>query len=887
LQSISECGYVPDISACVLRPVPPEFLPVSFTDPNSNMPASVRNKPVKVLDRRRSTTAAMASISLVFGLVGPTWGTDSPTSVNPPSVNVTGTRERVASIRSIVVEPERIELHGGNRQQQVIVTATADDGRQFDVSSLATLICADNGVATVDGTVAVGVADGQSELTVSINGISQVVPVDVAGFERYPPVHFVNDVMPVLSKLGCNNGGCHGRAAGQNGFKLSVFGFDPAADYDSLVKEGRGRRIFPASPAESLLLTKPTSRVPHGGGQRLKLGSRDYQLLLEWIKQGLPHGDETAPTVVGLTVSPIDRVLLPDSEQQVLATAIYSDGSNRDVTSAALYASNAPQIVEVNNGGLIRTGNMPGEAAITVNYMGQVAAVQILAPRPGGPRDIPTPPGATRIDELVWAKLRKMGIPPSDVCDDATFFRRLHLDAIGTLPTADEVRAFLSDADPNKRSAAIETVLSRPEYADFWALKWADILLVDRQKLGDRGAFAFHGWLREQFARNRPYDEWVRELVLASGNSAQVGPANFYRAMDTPDGVARAISQSLLGVRMECAQCHHHPFEKWSQDDFYGLAGFFNGLERKPLGTDRALIYHAGYREMLIPLTNRPVPMKALDGPPITAAGRADPRTALADWTTDQTNPFFARLAANRLWKHFLGRGLVEPEDDLRSTNPATNEPLLAYLSDELTRGGYDLKAVMRQILNSRTYQLSSVPTAENADDEQNFSHYYVKRMPAEVMLDALGSATGTVEDFPGRPPGTRAIELWDNRFPSYFLEIFGRPERNTPCECGRSSEPTMAQALHLMNAPEVEQKIAASDGRVAQLTARESESALAGSAAQSVIIEELCLTALGRPPRDKELRIAHELFAAAPPRQAAEDFLWTLLNSYDFLFIQ
>jgi hypothetical protein len=828
-------------------------------------------------DRPRLIQAELFSFAVLVGLCH--WDSAAATEPDPP-----GSADSLRAISSIVVEPAEIVVQGGNRLQQVLVTATGPNGQLFDVTHQARLSTADPAIAGIDGAVVAGAADGETELIASVAGHVVRVPIRVEGFANYPAVHFVNDVMPVFSKLGCNNGGCHGRASGQNGFKLSVFGFDPAADYDALVKEARGRRVFPASPADSLLLTKPTARVPHGGGQRLRPHTQDYELLLEWVRQGLPHGRADAPTVVGLKVSPTDRILRYDAQQQILATAVYSDGSQRDVTAAALYASNAPQVVEVDAGGLAHCGRTPGEAAITVNYMGQVGAVQLLVPRAGGAIEIPDPPRATPIDELVWAKLRKMGIPPSEPCDDATFFRRLHLDAIGTLPTPDDVRAFLMDTDLAKRGRAIDAVLARPEYADLWALKWADILLVDRDKLGDRGAFELHHWLREQFARNRPYDQWARELVLASGNSAQVGPVNFYRALDTPDGLARGVSQALLGVRLECAQCHHHPFEKWSQQDFYGLAAFFNGLERKPISPDRVLVYHTGYRQTMIPLTNQPVEMRALDGPPVTTAipaiaSAGDPRQVLADWMTDPANPYLARLAANRVWKHYLGRGLVEPEDDLRSTNPATNEPLLAYLADEFVRQRYDMQGLMRIVLNSRTYQTSGVPVAGNADDEQNFSHYYVKRLPAEVILDAIGAATGTEEVFPGRSPGTRAIELWDNRLPSYFLEIFGRPERTSPCECGRSSEPTMAQALHLMNAPEVESKIAAAGGRVDRL--------IAAGADETRVVEELCLAALGRPPRDRERQIARELFAAAPPREAAEDFLWTLLNSYDFLFIQ
>jgi hypothetical protein len=792
--------------------------------------------------------------------------------------NQAGSESRDSYV-TLTIEPEKIVLHAASRRQQLLITAKRADGKLVDVTRQTQLSLADDTIARISGTAIVGQRDGATELTVSAGGLSVKAPVSVQGFERYPPVHFAIDIVPILSKLGCNSGGCHGRASGQNGFKLSVFGFDPAGDYDAIVKQARGRRVFAPSPARSLILAKPSGGVPHGGGVRLPKDSLDYELLAQWVDQGMPVGDEKAARLVSLHVSPRERELAAGSEQQILATAIYSDGTFRDVTSAALYSGNAPHVAEVDSQGLIHCGLIPGEAATTVNYMGQVAAVQIQSPRAGGPVPYPQLPVQNEVDPFVWAKLRKMGLVPSELADDATFLRRSTIDCLGTLPTPEEVRAFLADSSSDKRAKWIDRLLARDEFADYWALKWADILLVDREKLGERGAFEFHRWLREQFAANRPYDEWVRELITAVGDSAKSGPVNFYRASDTPDAVARAVSQAFLGVRVECAQCHHHPFEKWSQEDYYGLAGFFNGLERKPLAKDRVLVYHAGYREMPIPDSSQKVAARGLDAPVSPRLGAADPRIVLAEWMTASENPWFARLAVNRLWKHFLGRGLVEAEDDLRSTNPPTNPPLLDFLSRRLVESKFDLKSVMRLIMNSRTYQLASEPTAKNREDEQNFSYYYVKRLPAEALLDAISTVTEVPEPFPGRPLGTRAIALWDNRLPSYFLEIFGRPERTSPCECGRTSDPTMAQALHLMNAPEVEAKVAHSAGRVARLV----ESA----AGEEKIVEELCLAAIGRYPTDRHKATARRLFASSLPREAAEDFLWTLLNSYDFLFVR
>ena len=785
--------------------------------------------------------------------------------------------DELLRLHDIHVEPPVIQLGGTNRVQQLLITGVREDGRKLDVTHLSRIESSDPAIARAEGGMVAGVSDGEVTLRVTCAGRELDVPVQVGQISGYPPVDFANDMLPLLSKLGCNSGGCHGKSNHASGFKLSVFGFDPAADFDALVKDDRGRRIFPASPEFSLFLRKATGVMPHGGGQRLPFGSSDYDLMLAWVRQGTPAAQANSPGLVRLFVSPDDRVLDANSRQQILATAHYSDGSVRDVTSAAGYSTNAPLVAEVDRAGVVRTGQIPGEAVIGVHYMGQVASVQLQLPRTSGYAPFEFPP-LNAIDELVRIKLEKIQLVPSELADDATFLRRLWLDTIGTLPSPEEVRQFLADPAVDKRAHWTDKVLDRPEYADYWALVWADILLVDRQKLGERGAYELHHWLRQQFATNRRYDEWVSELITATGNSGTNGPVNLFRAAETPEELTRTVSQAFLGVRMECAQCHHHPFEKWSQDDFYGLAGYFNGLERKSIAPNRVFVYHVGLKESRIPFSNKLVAVRPLDGVAVTAS-EGDPRRGLATWLVAADNPWFAKLAANRLWKHFLGRGLVEPEDDLRSTNPATNEPLLALLSQSLIDQNFDLKALMRTILNSRTYQLSSATNGSNEDDEQNFSHHYVRRLPAEVLLDAISHATGAPEHFPGRPRGTRAIELWDNRLPSYFLEIFGRPERTSPCECGRTSEPTMSQALHLMNAPEVETKISSADGRVARL--------VESGAATAVLVDELCLATLGRFPRDSEQQLAQQLFETAPPQQAAQDFLWTLLNSYDFLFIK
>lgn len=791
--------------------------------------------------------------------------------------------EPTIRVDALTVSPAVVQLTGTNRRQQILVTAVAPAGRQTDVTRHVQLRVADPAVARMDGSIVTGLADGRTELIVNLDAMEARVPLMVAGAAAVPPVHFGNDIVPLFSKLRCNSAGCHGKQSGQNGFKLSVFGFDPRADFNALVKEARGRRLFPAEPTRSLLYLKATGLMPHGGGRRVEPDSPDAELLRHWIAQGTPWGTDDAPRVVALRIEPAERVAHMNATQQLLATAVYADGQLRDVTHAAAYSTNADLVADVDDQGQVIIGDRPGEAAITINYMGHVGAARVIVPREtaattSSPALDAHPPMNNQIDELVWNKLQKLGLRASDLCDDATFLRRLHLDAIGTLPRPHEVQQFLADPDPHKRSKAIERVLERDELADYWALKWSDILLVNSNSLGQRGAYEFHRWLRTQIATNRPYDQWVRELLTASGNSGKVGPANFYRAMRTSTDLTKTVSQAFLGIRMDCAQCHHHPFEKWGQEDFYGLAGYFTGIQFKKLSPDRELVFHGGYKPAKMPVTGEDVPTRTLGGEPSDLDDQ-DPRVYLADWIASPDNPWFARLVANRIWKHYLGRGLVEPEDDLRTTNPATNEPLLAFLTAQVVENNFDLQAVMRLILNSRVYQLSSTPNDTNADDTQNFSHHLVKRLPAEVLLDAISEVTASPEQFAGAPRGTRSIQLWDNRLPSYFLDAFGRSPRESPCECARSNAPTMAQALHLMNAPEIEAKIADPAGRVATMIRQ--------NTSIDAMVDQLCLAAIGRLPREQQRSVAATLFQEQPIRQAAEDFVWTLLNSYEFLFIQ
>jgi hypothetical protein len=701
------------------------------------------------------------------------------------------------------------------------------------------------------------------------------------------PLNFENRILPILSKLGCNSGGCHGKAEGQNGFKLSVFGFDPQADYDAITKEARGRRVAPAAPEYSLLLRKATAQMPHGGGKRMDTNSREHQVLLNWIRSGMPFGSSADPVVIRIEVSPHQATLGFATRQPLSVTAIFSDESREDVTALANYTSNAPGVASVDELGAIESHDVPGEAAVMVSYLGRVASARVVIPRRlSQPFDRPAVQNF--IDRFAWDKLEQLGIQPSPAASDEEFLRRVFLDVIGTLPTADEARQFYADARPDKRSRWIDQLLERPEYVDLWSLKWADILRVDRQQLKAKGAYAFYEWLRQSVRDNKPYGEFVREIVTVQGPSDRVGPANLYRVLSTPEQLASTISQVFLGIRIECAQCHHHPFDKWGQDDFYGMVGFFSRVQRRAdgEGIDVAV---GPVAEVKHPRTGQPVPVHALE----TAASRdtrtatpqeligADPRRDLAQWMTGPENRWFYRAIVNRMWSHFFAQGLVEPIDDMRDTSPASNEPLLAALAEHLKNERGDLKQLIRAITQSQVYQLSSMTNPSNEADTRNFSHMALKSIPAEVLLDAISQATGRAEEFELMPTGTRAIQLWDNRVNHYFLQVFGRPLRATACECERMNEPSVAQVLHLMNSPEIQSKVSHPRGRVAQLVRQGRTS--------GEIVSELYLATYSRPPSEPELASAVGYLDAATSdgrrAAAAEDILWTLLNTTEFLF--
>ena len=781
---------------------------------------------------------------------------------------------------ALVVSPKSVRLDSPEASQQVLVGFPQSDGRHKDVSRDVTYTVTHPNIARIESTGLVHpVSEGRTEIVVRFQNQEARIPVEVRKLQSPDPVSFRNEVAPILTKAHCNSGGCHGKAEGQNGFQLSIFGFDPDADFAAITKEARGRRVSLTDPPQSLLLLKSTSETPHGGGRKIELGSYRYRRLQRWIDEGarFDAADSATGQIVGIEVEPHQQVLLAGGSQQLRVTAVDSNGNRRCVTVEAEYESNAATIADIDQQGMVQASDIPGEAAMLVRYLGHVAVTRITLPRLGVKFD--RPPEANFIDRLVWDKLQRLGISPGTLADDATLLRRVYLDTIGTLPTSMEAREFLADESADKRSQLIDRLLQRDEYADYWAMQWLDILRADQLRITPQGTVAMQRWLRRQFRANRPYDQIARELLTVQGNTLAEGPAAFYKILKKPDEASRSISQLLLGVRIECAQCHHHPSERWSQADYVGLAGFFTGIKLKKLPRGSEAIVASGGTDLPHPRTKELVPARALGAEPADFSKTSDRRIALADWMTADENPFFATAIANRLWAHYLGRGLVEPVDDIRDTNPATNEPLMQALADHMREVKFDLKAFTRTLLNSRVYQLSSDTNESNKDDVQNFSHAMYKALPAEVLLDAICQSTAVAEKFNGWPKGYRAIQLWDNRMPSYFLRIFGRPVRATVCECERSNEPSIAQSLHLLNSPEIMGKIHARQGISRKLGNSKST--------DDEIIDELYLRTLSRFPNDNEKTLMRQAFGQADlPRHAAvEDVLWALLNSKTYIF--
>jgi hypothetical protein len=779
-------------------------------------------------------------------------------------------------VQEIAADPTAIHLRGPEAGYSILVHGTTADGQAIDLTHTAHYRSSNPQLVAVnDSGIVRGLTDGTTEIVVEAAGKTVKVAVRVEGSAMPRRYTYETDILPLLSRYGCNASGCHGKAEGQNGFKLSVFGSDPHADFDALTKEGRGRRIFPAAPEQSLLLAKMSGVVAHGGGTRIPRGSPEYETFRGWVAAGTPFGEPTDPKVVSVRVEPHERQLSMKGQQQLRVVARWSDGRETDVTARARFQSNNDGLAMVDAAGLVTAGEAPGDVAVMAAFMNQTDVFRTLVPRAERPDPYPMVAETNFIDTLVFRKLRRLNVVPSEAAEDTEYLRRAYLDVIGTLPTSQETRKFLADQRPDRRARVVDDLLARPEYADYWAMRWADVLRVDRQALGHKRAYGYYRWVRDGFAADKPLDQFARELLTAEGPLGEVGPASFYKVATKPGEAASTLSQALLGVRIACAECHHHPFDRWSQDDYYGMTAFFTPLAVKAT-THGDMLMAGAAAPAKNPRSGLNIPAHPLgvDGEP-SAEGRA----TLAAWVTGKDNPFFARNLANRYWAHFLGRGLVEPVDDQRATNPPTNPELLDALAHHLVENKFDGKALIRTITASRVYQLSSRPNATNECDEQNYSRALLRPVEAEVLLDMVCQASGVEEKFPGVPEGTRAVQLWDSRVSHYFLKLFGRPVRATACECERSHGPSVAQVLHVLNSPTIHDKLTHEGGTVARLVRDKGE--------DGPLADELYLAFFSRLPTEKERQaaIAYLSKDKTKRREHAEDLAWALMNSLEFLF--
>ena len=805
-----------------------------------------------------------------------------------------------AEVQALTIHPTSFRLKGADASLQLIVSAALTQGFSQDLTENVEYTVSDPKVARVSSTGRVfPLANGTTKISAVFGGKRVESSITAESCDVDLPINFANQVVPIFSKFGCNTGGCHGKISGQNGFRLSLFGFEPELDYATLTKENRGRRVSPSAPDRSLLLLKVLGEIPHGGGKRIEPGSDEHKLLRRWIASGTPLGSESDPYVTRISVYPEHRITTRQNKAQFAVYAHYSDGAVEDVTRRAQYDSNDQEIAVVEASGLARTLALSGEAAIMARYQGKVSVFRITVPL-GEPAPAWKFEPKTVVDANTVPKWKELGLTPSGLCTDEQFVRRVYLDITGTLPTPSQIKEFLADKDAAKRDKLIDALVETPEYAYYFANKWADILRVKRgnQQNQNRafGTFVFHDWIRESMATDRPYDEFVRSIVGATGDETKSPPTVWYKDIQTPDQFVDNLSQVFLGTRMQCAQCHHHPYEKWTQDDYWGLAAYSARLGRKNVQVpglsgqqqqqrQLQVLYTKSNGSVINKRTNRTAVIRPLDGEVLDPDGDVDPRHKLVDWMVDPSNPFFAKAVVNRYWAHFFARGIVNPIDDMRVTNPPSNAELLDALAQDFIKNKFSLKHLVKTICKSRTYQLSAEPNEFNKHDKQNYARYYPRRMSAEVLFDAVAQVTNSPSKFAGLPEDThapkRAIMLPDESFQSYFLDVFGRPQRISPCECERVTEANLAQVLHLLNSEEVQQKLARSGGLADVLTK--------DARPDAEKVEEMFLWCIGRKPSAANLEKALAVIEQdkANKKVAYEDILWTLINTKAFQFNQ
>jgi hypothetical protein len=798
-----------------------------------------------------------------------------------------GRADVIGSPATIQVQPASITLSGTKARQQLVITGTYAAGSPRDLTALCDITANAPGVVSVEGGYLAPLKNGTVTLTIKAGPKSVQVPITVKDMEKADPVSFKREVIASLNVGGCNAGACHGTPSGKGGFRLSLRGFDPAADFEQITRDVIGRRGDPLAPDRSLIMLKALGRIPHEGGSRFGPTSVPAQTIRNWMKQGMLADDAKLAEVKKIEVLPGSRVqTAPARYQQLAVLATYTDGSVRDVTRLTVFSSSDTSVADVSPTGLVEFKGA-GEVAILSRYLMELNTIRLTYLEPRAGFVWKAPPENNYVDKHAFAKLKMLSIPPSELCTEEEFVRRAYLDAIGVMPTAEEVKAYLADKDTAKRTKLIDKLLERSEFADFWTMKWSDVLRSSRKTLQVKGTHGFQRWLRARIKKDIGFDEVVRELITAKGSSSSNPAANYYRIARDPQNLAETTAQLFFGIRMQCAKCHNHPFERWTQDDYYSTAAWFARVKQvkdarepgAPNVVNAEVIFEARGGEVNQPRTGRQMAPKFLGGAIPEIKGATERREVLAKWMTAPENPFFAKNVANRVWYHLMGRGIVDPVDDFRDSNPSANDELLDALAKDLATKKFSIKHLVRTIMNSRTYQLSAEGTALNKDDAKYFSHAVTKLLPAEPLLDAICQATDVPEKFKGMPAGTRAVQLPDGDPTHPFLKTFGQPARELACECERESDSNLAQALQLINGPTVNDKLRFVNNRIGKLMAKK--------ATPQQMLEEIYLATLSRPPSAEDVKIALEYVSKSKegPRKAWEDVQWALINTKEFLF--
>ena len=781
----------------------------------------------------------------------------------------------------LAVYPPEIKLGSSRDFQSFVAVVRRDDGITLDASDVVSWSLTDDSKARLEGFTLYPLADGETELVGKLAGSTVKIPVSVSAAESTPAISFEKDVMAVLTRSGCNTGSCHGAARGKDGFQMSLFGFDPAGDYHRITREIGVRRINLAVPEESLLLKKATGAVPHTGGKLFDADSDYYATLLEWLHDGVPIDPDDAkpPTVESVSIYPAQAVIEgKGSQQRFVAVAVYSDGSTRDVTRLAAFSSNNSGSAEIDELGVVTAGQR-GESFVMARFDTHTVGSQVLTLPKGLEYSPPEEVKGNYIDQLVGKKLNQLRIVPSGLCSDEEFLRRVTIDITGLLPSEEQYEQFLSDPADDKRSVLIDQLLEQKEFSEIWAMKFAQLLMIkSTNQVSYKSAFLYSNWLTDKFSRNEPLDKMVRELLTSTGGTFTDPATNFYEIERNTLKTAENVAQVFMGIRTQCAQCHNHPFDRWTMDDYYGFAAFFSQIGRKNAEDYREkIVYNRSSGEVRHLVSNENVPPKFLGGESPDTRGK-DRREVLADWLTADDNPYFASSIANRVWAHFMGVGVVDPVDDVRVSNPPTNPEMLNTLGEKLVEYDFDFRALVRDICNSRAYQRSTESNETNAHDDRNYARAVVRRIAAESLLDCITQVTESPDKFRGLPLGARAVQIADGSTSNYFLTSFGRSARDTVCECEATTEPSLSQALHLLNGNSVHNKITA--GKTVDRWVKEE-----GLSAEQVI-DRLYVRCLSRRPTEQEMQ---DLLQAVPEDgdgvAALQDIFWAVLNSREFIF--